>query len=71
MLYAVSVTFFAEFGKKLVRLCELSLGPLDRDPVTMDMGGPQQTLLIAVGQDNRSVYNTLLGLSYVIRKDLL
>ena len=42
-----------EFEKKLIRMCELSLGPLDRDPVKVDMGDPQQTLLMAVGPDNR------------------
>ena len=42
-----------EFGKKLIRMCELSLGPLDRDPVKVDMGDPKQTLLMAVGPDNR------------------
>ena len=42
-----------EFGKKLIRMCGLSLGPLDRDPVKVDMGDPKQTLLMAVGPDNR------------------
>ena len=34
-------------------MCELSLGPLDRDLVKVDMGDPKQTLLMAVGPDNR------------------
>ena len=34
-------------------MCELSLGPLDRDPVKVDMGDRKQALLMAVGPDNR------------------
>ncbi len=46
---------FSDFSKKLVQMCELSLGQLDREPTVINMGSGKsgEKLVVAAGQDGR------------------